>query len=169
MKKAFIIIFLFTVAVNAQNTPYSKIERIDSLISSIPVTMVKAHGFGQIETSGPTFKKSWIFFKKRVGSFHEMIIYKDEVIYLIRKTTKNRKGVFLEKYYYENNKLVKYVKEVPNSEDELDLKTYHLYFDDNQIINEVPEENFDIEALMMKSISLNKSWLATINQSNHYF
>lgn len=144
MKKAFILIFFFTIAINAQNTSYSKIEQIDNFVSSIPLTMVKANGFDQIEASGLTFKKSWIFFKRRVGSFHQMIIHKDDLVYLIQKITKNKKGVFLEKYYYENNKLVKYVKEVP-------------------------EENFDIEALIIKSISLNKSWLDTITQSNHYF
>lgn len=169
MKKAFILIFFFTIAINAQNTEYSRIDQIDSLVSSIPLTMVKANGYNQIERSGLISKKSWVFFKKRIGSFHDMIIYRDDQVFLIQKFTRNKKGTLLESYFYENNYLIKYEREFSNVKNESDVKVYHLYFDNKQIINEVPKDNLDVEALIIKSINMNKSWLDYIIKSNHYF
>lgn len=169
MKKAFVLIFFFTITINAQNTEYSRIDQIDSLVLSIPLTMVKANGYNQIEGSGLIFKNSWMFFKKRIGSFNDMIIYRDDQVFLIQKFTRNKKGTLLENFFYENNSLIKYEREVSNVKNESDIKVYHLYFDNNQIINEVTKDNLDVEALIIKSININKSWLDHIIQSNHYF
>lgn len=98
-----------------------------------------------------------------------MIIYRDDQVFLIQKFTRNKKGTLLESYFYENNYLIKYEREFSNVKNESDVKVYHLYFDNNQIINEVPKDNLDVEALIIKSINMNKSWLDYIIKSNHYF
>lgn len=66
MKKAFILIFFFTIAINAQNTEYSRIDQIDSLVSSIPLTMVKANDYNQIERSGLISKNLGYFSKNEL-------------------------------------------------------------------------------------------------------
>ena len=58
MRIVFVLIFFFTIAINAQKTAYSRIDQIGSLVSSIPLTMVKNNGYNQIEGSSLAYIKS---------------------------------------------------------------------------------------------------------------
>lgn len=164
-KKICILIFLISISVIGQNSENSRIVEIDSLISSIPINPEKNDKFSQIQSSGLISKKSWIFFNKTIGSFHEDVIYKGKSIYLIKKYTEYKSEVYEEYYYYENGKLIKYVKNFWDSQDETDNEIYSVYFENNNIISGTKFEVLKIDEVLNYSDIKYSTWSEFVNRN----
>ncbi|EDM42846.1 hypothetical protein SCB49_14725 [unidentified eubacterium SCB49] len=164
-KKICILIFLISISVIGQNSENTRVVEIDSLISLIPINPDKNDEFNQIQSSGLISKKSWIFFNKTIGSFHEDVIYKDKSIYLIKKYTEYKSEVYEEYFYYENDKLIKYVKKLWISQDETDNEINSAYFENNNIVGGTKIAVLKIDELINHSDSKYSKWIEFINQN----
>ena len=164
-KKICILIFFISISVIGQNSKNLRVVEIDSLISLIPINPAKNDEFSQIQSSGLISKKSWIFFNKTIGSFNQDVIYKDNLLYLIKIYTENKNDAINEFYYYENGKLIKYKKKLSDIENETNCEIYSVYIQNDSILGGTKYEVLDIKKILNFSTIKYKSWSGFVNRN----
>src|SRR5690606_23669895 len=148
-----LVIWGFSLTTFGQESDSIKLKTIDSIVSIIPENPTKQDAFEIIQSSGLISKKKFLFFKKRVGSFHENVVYKNRTIYLIKILTNLQNIHTVEYYYYNNEELIHYIKKIEKfDKDNLTSKNkYSAYFDSKKLVKVTENLDFDVNEVLTKS------------------
>lgn len=159
-----ILIFFISANVYCQDSENLRFNQIDSLIASIPEKPNGNNQYKQIQSSGLIYKKTFIFFKKSVGSFHENILYKDKSIRSIRINKNLRNKNSMEYFYYDRVQLIKYVKKTESPKNNSSIS---FYWENGKIIGGTDYNPKNLDAILRKSIEYRTRWSELINQSGY--
>ena len=162
-----LVIWGFSLTTFGQESDSIKLKTIDSIVSIIPENPTKQDAFEIIQSSGLISKKKFLFFKKRVGSFHENVVYKNRTIYLIKILTNLQNIHTVEYYYYNNEELIHYIKKIEKfDKDNLTSKNkYSAYFDSKKLVKVTENLDFDVNEVLTKSHKNKSEWKEFINQT----
>ena len=161
------IIWIFSLSAFSQESDSIKINRIDSQVSKIPENPTKEDAFEIIQSSGLISKKKFLLFKKRIGSFHENIVYKNGEIHLIKIYTNLPDISTIEYYYYNNDELIHYLKKtekvLKNNQSKKNITS--AYFNNKKLITVTENVDFDVNEVLTKSHKNKSDWKEFINQT----
>ena len=176
-----ILVLLISFQLNGQNSDSLIVNRIDSLISLIPLDNIKSDYFITIQESGRINKKVLGLFKKQIGSISSDIIYHDTLIYSIENVYryKNDNKILSETFYFKNNFLIKYIKRLSFNpkldKDEILKHEIYAYFDKFRLIKltETINDNYVFDySEQLKVIGIANTeiiiTLKSIRQLNNY-
>ena len=160
----FLLICFFSKNAFGQETDLEKIVIIDSLISVIPENPSKDSSFKIIQSSGLIWKRSLLFFKKQIGGFHEIVIYKEGNIYLVKIIEKIKNTSTVQNYYFNHNQLIRYNERRERLEKkELIIDNeISAYFDSDRPIVITGNENLIVDEILEFSEERKSSWKAFI-------
>jgi len=111
---AITLVALLTSNLYGQNTTASRLSQIDSLISLIPSDVRNNDYFSDIQSSGLIHKRILGMFRKQIGSVSSETIYSDTLVYSSSNYYRYKKDskIIIEDFYYQNNHLIRYNKEL---------------------------------------------------------
>ena len=152
MKHLVLIIlgFILSVNINAQNSDSLIVSEADRIANYID----NNQDYLRLHEDGKLTKKKLLFFEKRIGSFYSNIVYSDSLIlsteneFFYKKNSRTKN----EKFYFKENKLIKYIEEV-NENNNLNHRI-EAYFDNERMIRVEKEihDNFVFDIEKQKSI-----------------
>jgi len=162
-----LLIWFFAITTFGQKSDTLKINTIDYQVSLIPEKPTKNDNYEIIQSSGLISKKTLIFFKKPIGSFHEDVIYKNDTIALI-KILRNLENIsIIENFYYNDDELIRYDKR-EKKYDQNDLvseKINSAYFHSSKLSTAPDNTEIDENEILKKSNEKKSKWNEFIKQT----
>ncbi|MDF1550670.1 MAG: hypothetical protein P1P88_22805 [Bacteroidales bacterium] len=142
MIKYLLAIYLFFQGANiySQNFDAAKVKQIDLLVSQLSDSAKRNNYFEKIDASGLIHEKSFIVFKKLIGSFSTEVFYQDTSIYAIENITNYIKDdeIVIENYYFDHNSLIKYELKTTKTKntDNNEVLQHHIlaYFSNDNLV-----------------------------------
>lgn len=175
-----IYLFLLYGNLHPQNFDAAKVKQIDSLVSELSDTVKSTNNFEHIDASGLIHEKSFIVFKKLIGSFSTEVFYQDTSIYAIENITNYIKDdeIVIENYYFDHNSLIKYELKTTKTKksDEDEMLQHHIlaYFSNDKLVGltQVINDNYVFDFKEQKRVkarakSDNEGYASFINLRIH--
>jgi len=120
---------------NSQNKELSCIDSIrDTFTYTHDTIESNPH---ELKVGGTLYRRSFIFFKKKIGTFNAIVYHRDTMISLISKTKNYIKGdkSIKENYSFHNNNLIKYTQLAYTGIDSIHLKQIQKqYINKDQVV-----------------------------------
>ena len=164
-----ILTLIFSLSTYGQISDSLKIDAIDYETSLIPENPSKDDPYNIIQSSG-LIRKNTFFGKKRIGNFHENVIYKNGSISLIKIYTNLKDKSTIEYFYYDSSgDLIRYNKVLQklHIDNVVSEDTLILYFHSSKVISETDsQKEIDTNEILERSDQKKSSWNDFIKQTD---